>query len=87
MPIPECTRIYTESIPVQFHTGLGDNDLRLSLATPSLMQPLIHAHPKTNFVLLHASYPFTREAGYLVSVYPNVYLDFGEVRIKNGAAS
>ncbi|KAH6911885.1 amidohydrolase-domain-containing protein [Coprinopsis sp. MPI-PUGE-AT-0042] len=64
-------------IPVQFHTGLGDNDLQLGLATPSLMQPLIHAHPQTNFVLLHASYPFTREAGYLASVYSNVYLDFG----------
>ena len=30
-------------------------------------------------VLLHASYPFTREAGYLASVYENVYLDIGEV--------
>ena len=30
-------------------------------------------------MLLHSSYPYTREAGYLTSVYPNVYLDFGEV--------
>ena len=28
-------------------------------------------------VLLHASYPFVREAGYLASVYPQVYLDMG----------
>jgi predicted TIM-barrel fold metal-dependent hydrolase len=28
-------------------------------------------------VLLHAAYPFMREAGYLASVYPQVYLDFG----------
>lgn len=30
-------------------------------------------------VLLHSSYPYTREAGYLASVYKNVYLDIGEV--------
>jgi predicted TIM-barrel fold metal-dependent hydrolase len=28
-------------------------------------------------VLLHASYPYTQEAGYLACVYPQVYLDFG----------
>ena len=43
------------------------------------MQPLIKAYPKTKFVLLHSSYPYTREAGYLTAVYSNVYLDFGEV--------
>lgn len=30
-------------------------------------------------VLLHSSYPYTREAGYLATVYKNVYLDIGEV--------
>ncbi len=30
-------------------------------------------------MLLHAGYPFTREAGYLATVYPNAYLDVGEV--------
>jgi glutamine synthetase len=43
------------------------------------MQPFIEEHPKLPIVLLHASYPFTREAGYLASVYENVYLDVGEV--------
>jgi predicted TIM-barrel fold metal-dependent hydrolase len=43
------------------------------------MQPLIKAFPSTKFVILHSSYPFTREAGYLASVYANAYLDFGEV--------
>ena len=43
------------------------------------MQPIIKAYPKTKIVLLHSSYPFTREAGYLTAVYPNVYLDFGEI--------
>lgn len=64
---------------VQFHTGLGDSDITLSLSSPAVMQPLIKAFPQTKFVLLHSSYPFTREAGYLTSVYPNVYLDFGEI--------
>lgn len=43
------------------------------------MQPIIEAYPNTPIVLLHSSYPYTREAGYLASVYENVYLDFGEV--------
>ncbi|KAF9463301.1 amidohydrolase 2 [Collybia nuda] len=65
--------------PVQFHTGLGDDDISLRTSSPSHLQPLIKAYPKAIFVLLHSSYPYTREAGYLTSVYRNVYLDFGEV--------
>jgi predicted TIM-barrel fold metal-dependent hydrolase len=64
---------------VQFHTGLGDNDLTLSLASPSHLQPAIKAYPDTVFVLLHSSYPYTRDAGYLSAVYHNAFLDFGEV--------
>ncbi|EIW56717.1 uncharacterized protein TRAVEDRAFT_127334 [Trametes versicolor FP-101664 SS1] len=65
--------------PVQFHTGLGDNDITLTLSSPAHLQPLIKAYPGTKVVLLHSSYPFTKEAGYLTSVYDNVYLDFGEI--------
>jgi len=65
--------------PVQFHTGLGDNDIILARSSPAHLQPLIAAYPQTPVVLLHASYPFTREAGYLAAVYRNVFLDFGEV--------
>jgi predicted TIM-barrel fold metal-dependent hydrolase len=68
-----------ERKPLQFHTGLGDNDITLSLASPSHMQPFIKAYPKVPIVLLHAGYPFTKEAGYLASTYENVYLDIGEV--------
>ncbi|OKL63189.1 Protein fluG [Talaromyces atroroseus] len=67
------------SKPIQFHTGLGDNDISLVLANPAYMQPLIAHFKNVDFVLLHSSYPYTREAGYLASVYPNVYLDLGEV--------
>lgn len=65
--------------PFQFHTGLGDNDINLGLSNPSHLQTFIKAYPTVNIVLLHASYPFMAEAGYLSSVYKNVYMDIGEV--------
>ncbi|KAL0577180.1 hypothetical protein V5O48_004819 [Marasmius crinis-equi] len=65
--------------PVQFHTGLGDSDITLSLSSTAHMQSIIKEYSKTKFVLLHASYPYMRDAGYLTAAYPNVFLDFGEV--------
>ena len=43
------------------------------------MQPIIREYPNATFVLLHSSYPYSRDAGYLASVYQNVYADIGEV--------
>jgi predicted TIM-barrel fold metal-dependent hydrolase len=43
------------------------------------MQPIIEAYPNTTFILLHGSYPYSRDAGYLASAYKNVYVDFGLV--------
>jgi hypothetical protein len=66
-------------LPVQFHTGFGDPDLDLRLANPLYLRSLLE-DPRFRhapIVLLHASYPYTREAGYLASVYPQVYLDCG----------
>ncbi|KAL4897521.1 glutamine synthetase/guanido kinase [Aspergillus ambiguus] len=65
--------------PLQLHTGLGDNDIDLVKANPAWLQALIRNYPEVDFVLLHSAYPYTRQAGYLASVYPNVYLDLGEV--------
>ena len=65
--------------PLQFHTGLGDNDISLLDSNPGCLQPLIAAFPTVPVVLLHSSYPYTQEAGYLATVYRNVYLDIGEV--------
>lgn len=65
--------------PFQFHTGLGDNDIDLASSNPSLLQTFIKTYPEVPVVLLHASYPFTTEAGYLASVYSNCWLDIGEV--------
>ncbi|KAM0717420.1 hypothetical protein Q7P37_007272 [Cladosporium fusiforme] len=65
--------------PIQFHTGLGDNDISLLDSNPSCLQPLIKAFPTVPIVLLHSSYPYTQESGYLATVYKNVYLDIGKV--------
>ncbi|MGI8747814.1 MAG: amidohydrolase family protein [Deinococcus sp.] len=65
-------------LPVQFHTGYGDPDLDLHLANPLLLRPLL-VDPSLRglkIVTLHC-YPYTREAGYLASVYPGAYLDLG----------
>ncbi|KAF3937794.1 hypothetical protein ABW19_dt0205567 [Dactylella cylindrospora] len=63
--------------PLQFHTGFGDNDLKIQKSNPTFLVPFIERYPETPIALLHGAYPFTREAGYLASVYPHVYLDFG----------
>lgn len=65
--------------PILFHTGLGGDDLAMAKASPSHLQDLIKAYPAAPIVLLHAGYPFTREAGYLATVYENVYVDIGGV--------
>ncbi|KAI5925098.1 hypothetical protein F4810DRAFT_88841 [Camillea tinctor] len=65
--------------PIQFHTGLGDNDILLTKSSPSHLQTFIREYPSLPIVILHASWPWTREASYLATVYKNVYLDIGEV--------
>jgi predicted TIM-barrel fold metal-dependent hydrolase len=67
------------AIPVQFHTGFGDPDLDLRLANPLHLRPLLEEKQwhRAPIVLLHAGYPFVKESGYLASVYPQVYVDFG----------
>ncbi len=63
-------------VPFQFHTGFGDADLDLRLSDPLHLRPLLEdeAARGASIVLLHAGYPFVREAGYLASLYANVYV-------------
>jgi hypothetical protein len=70
----EANRDTGDPLPVQIHTGFGDPDLLLARADPSYLKPLFERFAETNFVLLHC-YPFVREAGWLASVYANVFLD------------
>jgi predicted TIM-barrel fold metal-dependent hydrolase len=66
-------------LPVQFHTGFGDPDLDLRSANPLGLRTILEDDrcKDAPIILLHASYPYSREAGYLASVYPQVYVDFG----------
>ena len=68
-----------QTLPLQFHTGLGDNDLDMLYANPLHMRPLFESsrYKHVPFVLLHASYPYVRELGYLASLYSNVWMDLG----------
>jgi hypothetical protein len=70
----EANRDGGDPLPVQVHTGFGDPDLLLPLASPAYLKPVLERFSETNFVLLHC-YPFVREAGWLASVYPNVFFD------------
>jgi len=63
-------------VPLQVHCGLGDPDEDLALANPLGLRPLFVEQRFANLrvVLLHC-YPFHREAAYLSSVMPGVYMD------------
>jgi len=63
-----------QALPLQFHTGFGDRDADLREANPLHLRTLIE-HAKTPLVLLHAGWPFYREASHLASLYSHVWLD------------
>lgn len=66
-------------LPMQIHTGIGDKDQDLRTSNPLHLRNVLEdaRFSKCRIVLLHASYPFSKEASYLACVYPQVYLDFG----------
>lgn len=64
-------------LPVQVHCGFGDTDLDLPAANPCLLRRVVRAFPNMPLVLLHAAWPYAREAAYLAAAYPNVHVDFG----------
>jgi len=68
-----------QGVPIQFHTGLGDPDLDLTLVDPAALRILFadrfRAAP---IVLLHTGYPYVRSLAYLAAMFPNVYADMGE---------
>jgi predicted TIM-barrel fold metal-dependent hydrolase len=65
-------------LPLQFHVGFGDPDLRLDRANPLLLRDFVElAEPcGTPLMLLHC-YPYHREAGFLAHAYSNVSFDVG----------
>jgi predicted TIM-barrel fold metal-dependent hydrolase len=63
-------------VPLQIHCGFGDADEDLAQCNPLGLRRLF-VEPRFDalkVVLLHC-YPFHREAAYLASVFPGVYMD------------
>jgi uncharacterized protein len=75
-------------LPLQFHVGFGDPDVRLHRADPSLLHDFLLATRSAGppVMLLHC-YPYHRQAGYLANVFPHVYMDVGEALNHVGARS
>jgi predicted TIM-barrel fold metal-dependent hydrolase len=63
---------------LQLHVGLGDPEVRLHRADPSLLADFLEAiRPTGTTVMLLHCWPYHRQAAYLAAVYPHVYLDVG----------
>src|SRR5712691_145843 len=69
----ECLAL---DVPLQVHCGFGDPDEDLAEASPLGLRPLLidSAYRGLRIALLHC-YPYHREAAYLCSVFPDVYMD------------
>jgi predicted TIM-barrel fold metal-dependent hydrolase len=72
-------------IPIQFHIGLGDQDIELHAVDPSHLTQYFRAVESWNvpMTLLHC-YPFHRQAGILAENFPNIYFDVGFVQNWSG---
>lgn len=65
--------------PFHFHCGGGDPDIDLAHATPQSLFPLLVDVQDQPVLLVHSGYPWIREAAYIASVLPNVYLELSEL--------
>jgi hypothetical protein len=65
--------------PFHFHCGGGDPDINLRHADPISIFPLLVDVQDQPVVLVHSGYPWVREAAYVASVLPNVYLELSEL--------
>ncbi len=66
-----------QELPIQFHTGYGDNETDMRLGNPLQLREVLEQsdYQSMQVVLLHESYPYTQLGAYLAAVYPNVYFD------------
>jgi len=69
----ECREL---DVPLQVHCGFGDPDEDLAETSPLGLRPLLTdpTYRGLRIALLHC-YPYHREAAYLCSVFPAVYMD------------
>jgi hypothetical protein len=65
-------------IPFQLHTGHTSHVNIWPNTNPILLTPILSTSvlDDVKLVLVHGGYPYCTEAGYLTSVFPDVYLDF-----------
>jgi predicted TIM-barrel fold metal-dependent hydrolase len=63
-------------VPLQFHTGVGDEDVYLPHADPALLWPMLR-DPRTEDcqVVLLCCYPYVGGAASLAATYPQVHMD------------
>jgi predicted TIM-barrel fold metal-dependent hydrolase len=66
----------TRQVPLQFHTGVGDEDVYPPHADPALLWPMLR-DPRTEDcpVVLLGCYPFVGAAAHLAGTYPQVHMD------------
>src|SRR5438445_2701047 len=69
----ECREL---DVPLQVHCGFGDPDEDLAETSPLGLRPLVTdpTYRGLRVALLHC-YPYHRQAAYLCSVFPDVYMD------------
>lgn len=62
---------------LQIHTGLGDTDIVGESCNPILLQPFLKLPEvlKAPIILIHGGFPYTSEAAWLSSVFPNVHFE------------
>lgn len=67
-------------VPLQIHTGMGDFEVNMPLARPSLLLDLLRfpTFRSCRVLMVHTGYPWHREAGYIANVLPRVYCDISE---------
>jgi hypothetical protein len=63
--------------PLQLHSGFGDPDIDLLKANPALLRPVLEdpRWSQVRLVILHMAYPYVREAAFMASVWPQLYVD------------
>jgi hypothetical protein len=66
------------SRPLQVHTGMGDSEIRLAESDPLLLDEVLRtsAGSSVDVVLIHASYPWHEQAGYMASVRRRVWTEY-----------
>jgi len=70
-------------LPIQIHTGFGDSEIRLAQANPVLLDDVLRTveGAAADVVLIHASYPWHEQLGYLTFVHPKVWAEFSLVNL------